>query len=163
MMKKLEITEQILAELQDSVSETFNAVLAEKMVIGSKTRMDKLESISEITSQVSLFQENLEAILVICLDKQTLLYIANKVFGSLKTEIDESVKSCVNEFANMIFGVLKTKLSKYGYKFKMSIPSLITGTHEFSSNIKNGESYQIQFLLSGVPEKVISVNLCLTN
>ncbi|MDD4975965.1 MAG: chemotaxis protein CheX [Bacteriovorax sp.] len=161
-MKKLEITEQIINELQESVNETFYAVLAEKMVVASKTRMDKLESISEITSQVSLFQENLEAILIICLDKQTLLYIANKVFGSNKTEIDDAVKSCINEFSNMIFGVLKTKLTKYGYKFKMSIPSLITGTHEFSANIKNGETYQIKFLLT-VPERVVTVNLCLTN
>jgi chemotaxis protein CheX len=162
-MKRLEITEQILSELQSSVDETFNAVLAEKMIVGSKTRMEKLESVSEITSQVSIFQDQLEAILVICLDKQTLLYIANKVFGTNKAEIDDSVKSCVNEFANMIYGVLKTKLVKYGYKFKISIPSLITGTHEFSSNIKNGEAYQIQFLLNGVPGRVISVNLCLTN
>lgn len=162
-MKKLEVTEQIITELQESVNETFNAVLNEKMVLGNRRRMEKLESIAEITSHVNIFQENLEAILIICLEKQTLLYIANKVFGGNKTEIDDSVKSCVNEFANMIFGVLKTKLTKYGYKFKMSIPSLITGPHEFSSNIKNGEAYELQFLLNGEPSRVITVSLCLTN
>lgn len=92
-----------------------------KNITGLMTMVGKKEVIANIGKRVS-------ASIALTFSESAILHITKKMMPMEISKIDGIVIDLAGEIANMVLGGAKTELEEKGYKFKMSLPTIIVGT-----------------------------------
>ncbi|MFW6007789.1 MAG: chemotaxis protein CheX [archaeon] len=73
---------------------------------------------------------------ILSFNEETIYEIAGKMMMTEINQIDEMVKSAINEYSNMIMGNAATNFSQINKIFNISSPMIIEGNMKISSNNK---------------------------
>lgn len=105
--------------------------------------------VGDVSGVIGMVQDHLEATLTISLTFDAVRDLLPQVVGSAVSITHEMAVDAVGEITNMIFGQIKTDLNRRGYRFKLGIPSVITGRGHFISQFHRGRYMIIPFNVCG--------------
>jgi len=84
------------------------------------------------------------------LSQSSALFIAGKLLGEEKTELDHYVLDGVSEVVNIIAGKMKAILSKGEYQIeKISVPSVVVGSNYYVNHYRGMTTLTVDFEFPG--------------
>jgi chemotaxis protein CheX len=153
--KPLQISEDLVKEVDHGVSKTFSTMFGIMPVAGQHTFDHESASKADISGFVGLAQARVEGVLVISFPQETIFAMLSTMYKKPFNEVDKSVRSGVGELTNIVFGVMKTNLNKNGFALKMAIPNVIFGDqHSVMSSAVEGKSFTIPYMTDSGPFSV---------
>lgn len=102
-------------------------------------------SLGDVTGFSGLAGEQLSGSFSISFTQATILAITSSMFGEVLTQLNEEVHDAVGEITNMISGGARKQLTEMGYKFNMSIPSVIVGHEHQITHRSKGKTILLPF------------------
>ncbi len=142
----LVIDEDLIATAIRSVETAFLELFACKVKAGEHSIHAAYNSRGDISGILGMVQDRVEATLVITLEANTICKVLGRLYDKEFTEINESVKQGVGELTNIIYAGMKKTLNLKGYKFRMSIPTVVVGHDHSVYNLHQGETLVIPFV-----------------
>ncbi|ADU66798.1 chemotaxis protein CheX [Desulfurispirillum indicum] len=91
--------------------------------------------------------------------REVALRFVSSFTGEEKSTINEEVLDALGEFANIVSGGAKRELSTTGVRFKISIPSVITGRDHKLTPPRNTQCIVLPFEVEGIGKFVVEVSL----
>lgn len=86
-----------------------------------------LVTTGEVTGSIGLAGDNVTGSMLISFNRDTILEIVSKMLQVEFAEIDDDVVDAVGELTNMIVGGAKRLLGNQGFRFDLSLPTMIRG------------------------------------
>ena len=103
----------------------------------------------DVSGVVGFVQEKLEGTLTVCFQIKTIKQVLPRVLGD-DVEITQAVAmDAVGEITNMIFGQIKTELNQRGHHVRFGMPSVISGSGHFISQMHQGRYMIMNFEIEG--------------
>ena len=81
----------------------------------------------DLSGIVGFAEANVNGAATLSFPKETALYIYQKIMGEQLTEINADVFDIIGELTNIVVGGAKVILTKLGFTYHISIPSVIEG------------------------------------
>ncbi len=81
----------------------------------------------DVSGLIGLSGARVRGSLAITFPNETIMAITSRMLGETFTEVDETVTNMAGEIANMVMGSAKNSLGDLGYRFEMTIPTVVVG------------------------------------
>lgn len=147
MLPALVLDDSLTKIFVSGVQNAFTSLFGVTPAVGAHSIQKDFVNHGDISGILGMIQDKVEATLVLSFQKQTICTLMEKMYGHPFTDLNHSVKQGVGELTNIIYAGVKKDLNGLGYKFKMSIPTVIIGTNHAVYNIHTGQTLVIPFNL----------------
>lgn len=81
----------------------------------------------DVSGLIGLSGERIKGTLAITFENQAIMTITSRMLSETFAEVDDTVTNMAGEIANMVMGSAKKTLGELGYKFELTIPSIVIG------------------------------------
>lgn len=140
------ILDEFLAQtVAKGVNQTLSAIFGVSIHWRDFKLTTQYEGVGDISGIMGLVQDYLEGNLTISFPKETILEMISRLYGKRIDKIDKSARDAVGEITNVVYGLVKKVLNERGYRFKMSIPNVITGDSHKVHHYHQGQTLLIPF------------------
>ena len=85
------------------------------------------KAMGDVTGIIGLVGDQAKGSLAVSFSEAAILDITSKMLGEEITEMDQTAADMAGEITNMVTGGAKKSLAEKGYKFDLSIPTMIVG------------------------------------
>jgi len=141
--------EQCMGKWTEKISQAVSDVFSS--MVGHQP--EQLDSIADhvqpgLTAIVGLTGEPAGILSVSC-ELATASKIAGLMLGSEIDGSEEDARDALGEVCNMVAGSLKSSLSKQDDRCRISIPTVVSGTHYHIKSMLYGEKHSVTFRFEG--------------
>ncbi|MBF0465240.1 MAG: chemotaxis protein CheX [Nitrospirae bacterium] len=122
------------------------STMAQTEAIPGKPSLKTTDSAKgDVTGIIGLAGQQTKGSLAISFTENAIFHIATQMLGEKIDKLDETIADMVGEITNMVTGGAKRILSEKGYKFELSIPSMIVGKNHIIAHKTNGPVIVVPF------------------
>ncbi|MDD3288360.1 MAG: chemotaxis protein CheX [Alphaproteobacteria bacterium] len=148
--RNLTLDDMMSQEITTAVVRAMRETFAVEVIPGDYEIGEGMVSlVGDVSGVIGMVQDHLEGTLTISLSFDTVHDLLPQIIGDAVSITHEMTVDAVGEITNMIFGQIKSDLNKRGYRFKLGIPSVITGRGHFISQFHRGRYMIIPFNVNG--------------
>ncbi len=102
-------------------------------------------SVTDVSSTISIIQDQMEGTLAFLFHKDTILGLLKKIYRVPLSDPERSCAEGVSEISNMVFSMMKADLNARGHSIKMALPNLILGQEHKVLTFLQGSKFIADF------------------
>lgn len=142
----LALGDQLAQDMSHAVSEAFSKTFDINVRPGRYSIGEGSVNLTgDVSGVVGFVQEKLEGTLTTCFNMKTIHHVLPRLLGDDVVVTQDIAMDAVGEITNMIFGQIKTEMNQRGHHLRFGMPSVITGSGHFISQMHQGRYMIMNF------------------